>query len=57
MAISNRERIGRALDLLLEGLYPYVEREMRSVYRDKWLVAATPFVSEDRTLRRSVEQI
>ncbi|MFB2979551.1 Swt1 family HEPN domain-containing protein [Microseira sp. BLCC-F43] len=57
MAISNRERIGRSLDLLLEGLYPYVEREMRSVYRDKWLVAATPFVPEDRTLRRSVEQI
>ncbi|URD48439.1 Swt1 family HEPN domain-containing protein [Chroococcidiopsis sp. CCNUC1] len=55
--ISNRERVGRALDLLKDGLYPFVEREMRSAYSDKWLVAATPFVSEDRTLRRSVEQI
>lgn len=57
MTISNRERVGRALDLLKDGLYPFVEREMRSVYSDKWLVAATPFVSEDRTLRRNVEQI
>ncbi len=57
MAISNHERVGRALTLLREGLYPYIEREMRSVYRDKWLVAATPYVDEDRTLRRTVEQI
>ena len=57
MTISNRERVGRALDLLRDGLYPFVEREMRSVKGDKWLVAATPFVSEDRTLRRSVQQI
>jgi predicted AAA+ superfamily ATPase len=57
MTISNRERVGRALDLLKDGLYPFVEREMRSTYGDKWLVAATPFVSEDRTLRRSVQQI
>ncbi len=57
MTISNRERVGRALDLLRDGLYPFVEREMRSVYGDKWLVAATPFVSEDRNLRRSVQQI
>ena len=52
MTISNSERVGRALDLLREGLYPFVEREMFSAYSDKWLVAATPFVSEDRTLRR-----
>ena len=57
MSISNRERVGRTLDLLRDGLYPFVEREMRSVYGDKWLVAATPFVSEDRNLRRSVQQI
>ncbi len=25
MAITNKERIGRALDLLREGLYPFVE--------------------------------
>ncbi|KAB8314079.1 ATP-binding protein [Tolypothrix campylonemoides VB511288] len=57
MSLSNRERVGRALDLLKDGLYPFVEREMRSVYNDKWLVAATPFVSEDRNLRRTVQQL
>ena len=30
---------------------------MQSVYRDKWIVAATPSVPEDRTLRRSVADI
>jgi len=29
MALSNRDRIGKALDLLREGLVPFVEREMR----------------------------
>lgn len=57
MAISNHERVGRALTLLKEGLYPYIEREMKSVYKDRWLVAATPFVDEDRTLKRSVASI
>ena len=55
--IGNRERVGRTLELLHKGLYPFVEREMRAIYSDKWIVAATPFVSQDRTLRRSVEQI
>ena len=32
MAITNKERVGRALDILREGLYPFVEREMRSAY-------------------------
>lgn len=57
MAISNRERVGRALESLQQGLYPFLEREMRAKYGDKWVVAATPFVSEDRNLRRPVAQI
>jgi hypothetical protein len=57
MAISNRERVGRGLDLLLSGLYPFVEREMQAKYGKTWVVAATPFVSEDRTLKRPVAKI
>lgn len=57
MAISNHERVGRALKLLSQGLYPFIEREMQSQYRDRWVVAATPDVDEDRTLRRNVQQI
>jgi predicted AAA+ superfamily ATPase len=57
MAISNHERVGRALKLLGQGLYPFIEREMKAQYGDRWVVAATPDVDEDRTLRRSVQEI
>ena len=36
MAISNRERVGKALDLLCAGLVPFVERELKAVHGDKW---------------------
>ena len=57
MAITNKERVGRGLDLLREGLYPFVEREMRFKYRDKWLLNATSSIPQDRTLRRDAAQI
>jgi predicted AAA+ superfamily ATPase len=36
MAISNRERIQKGLELLKDGLRPFVERELRAKYADKW---------------------
>ena len=33
MAISNHDRVGKVLDLLKEGLRPFVEREMQAHYR------------------------
>src|ERR1051325_5966498 len=37
MALTNRQRVEQALDLLNRGLLPYVEREMKSVYGPaKW---------------------
>lgn len=36
MAITNRERIGKGLDLLAAGLRPFVERELKSHLGDKW---------------------
>jgi predicted AAA+ superfamily ATPase len=36
MALSNRERVGKALDLLCAGLVPFVERELKAVHGDKW---------------------
>lgn len=36
MAITNRERIGKGLDLLASGLRPFVERELKSHLGDKW---------------------
>ncbi|UBF30092.1 hypothetical protein K9N68_38580 (plasmid) [Kovacikia minuta CCNUW1] len=57
MSISNHERVGRALNLLKEGLYPYIEREMKAVYKDKWLLATVPHIDPDNTLRRKPEDI
>jgi len=36
MAITNHERVGKALDFLKEGLQPFVERELKSQYSQKW---------------------
>jgi predicted AAA+ superfamily ATPase len=36
MAISNKERVGRALEALLPELRKYVEQELRDVYGDEW---------------------
>ena len=36
MALSNRERVGKALDLLCAGLAPFVERELKATHGDKW---------------------
>src|SRR5262249_54679137 len=36
MAITNRERIGKGLDLLAAGLRPFVERELKSHLGDNW---------------------
>jgi hypothetical protein len=36
MVITNRERVGRALELLKRGLRPYLEREIRAAYKERW---------------------
>lgn len=35
MAITNHERVGKAVELLKEGLTPYIEREFKSIYAGK----------------------
>lgn len=37
MALSNHERVGKALDLLKDGLAPFVERELKATYAQQWL--------------------
>jgi predicted AAA+ superfamily ATPase len=36
MAVANRDRVGRALELLRAGLYPYVDRTMRARKGAAW---------------------
>jgi hypothetical protein len=54
---SNHELVGRALGLLHQGLYPFVEQEMRSVYGDRWVMEATLYVPRDPSLNRPVAEI
>lgn len=56
MAITNKERVGRALDILREGLHPFVEREMRSAYNEHWENHALSHLYEDRTLKRTTAE-
>jgi len=37
MAVSNHERVGKALDLLKAALRSYFEREMRAAHGEKWI--------------------
>jgi len=37
VAITNNERVGKALDLLKDGLGPFVEREFRNLHKDEAL--------------------
>ena len=46
MATTNHERVGKALDLLRDGLKPFVEREMRTQHSQLWFDVAKKSVSE-----------
>ncbi len=41
MAITNYERVGKAMELLREGLLPFVEREMIDVHGKYWVSVVT----------------
>ena len=49
MAITNHERVGKGLDLLKEGLYPFVERELQAQYGRYWITKATESWPHDLT--------
>ncbi len=45
---SAQDRINRSLDLLTQGMSPFVERELRATYRDNWPDAARSSFRDDR---------
>ena len=51
MAVTNAERIGKGLELLKQGLTPYIERELRATYGEGWANEAL------RTLRQTHEYV
>ena len=50
MAITNHERVGKALELLKSGLGPFVERELKNAFQAKAEAQAAVFMGEDRLL-------
>ncbi|HNX99089.1 MAG TPA: Swt1 family HEPN domain-containing protein, partial [Candidatus Aminicenantes bacterium] len=48
MAITNHERVGRALEQLKNGLAPFVEREFKNTYGEKSVEELLRFLGEDR---------
>lgn len=57
MSISNRERVGRALEALKEGLYPFVVREMKATYDDKWIASALSCLPDNYTARKTGDAV
>ncbi len=49
MAISNQERVGKAMDLLKHGLTPFVERELKAQDAQGWLLIVRQSVAETQT--------
>jgi predicted AAA+ superfamily ATPase len=52
MAITNQERVGKAMELLRTGLAPFVEREFKNLHPAQALDAARRFLGEDRTVAK-----
>ena len=48
MAISNHERVGKALELLKEGLRPFVERELKTYHGDRWVSEVKEVLTDTR---------
>ena len=48
MAITNQERVTRALDQLRAGLVPFVEREFTNLYKEKALDQANQYARDSR---------
>lgn len=48
MAITNLERVGKAMELLRDGVRPFVERELKSVIGTSWSQAVAEVVSDSR---------
>ena len=48
MAITNHERVGKALEILKRGLGPFAQREIASIYKDRAVNEMIRFIGEDR---------
>jgi predicted AAA+ superfamily ATPase len=55
--MTNHERVGKALELLKQGLGPFVEREFKNAFQDKAQAEMARYLGEDRlNAKRPVEE-
>ena len=52
MAITNQERVGKAMELLRAGLAPFVEREFNNLHQAQAADVARRYLGEDRTVAK-----
>jgi len=53
MTINNsQERINKSLNLLGQGLYPYIEQEMKGIYLEDWLEKAESSLKDQQGPRK-----
>jgi hypothetical protein len=52
MAITNQERVGKAMELLRTGLAPFVEREFNNLHQAQAANAARRYLGDDRTVAK-----
>ena len=50
MAVTNQERVGKAMDLLRAGLAPFVERELDNLHQAQAADVARRYLGDDRTV-------
>ena len=48
MAITNHDRVGKAMELLRQGLGPFIAREFQNSYKSTASTVAVRFLGEDR---------
>jgi predicted AAA+ superfamily ATPase len=48
MAITNYDRVGKALELLKDGLIPFIERELKAQHAQLWIEEAKSSVSDSQ---------
>ena len=48
MALTNHDRIGKTLELLRDGLKPFVERELRAKHGERWHTEVRAALSDRR---------
>lgn len=57
MKISNKERIGKALECLHEGLYLWVEQKMQAMYSTDWMRQASEHLKNHQKGEQSTEKV